>query len=319
MRLSSSLIYQKSLQNITSAQSSWLKAGQQLAANKAVLTPSDDPLASSQLLVVKQSIARNDQLQATRDSASVSLNTEETVLRSVVKKIQDIQETIVSGGNESANDLNRATLATQLQSYKDELLNLANSTDGNGNYIFAGYKTDSAPFSVDADGKVSYQGGEQDVTLQVDEYRELTVSHTGRTVFLTGTSVKEPDGSNAESDIFASIDLAIKALNTPLEGATDSDKAAVRAQLDKASRGMSNSLDNVSTVRSAAGSGLTELDNLSTTSDSFNVLYADRVKELEGADLVKLISNYIETQATLQAAQSTFLSMQNMSLFQMNS
>ncbi len=31
--------------------------------------------------------------------------------------------------------------------FRDQLLNLANTTDGNGRYIFAGYKTDTAPFS----------------------------------------------------------------------------------------------------------------------------------------------------------------------------
>jgi flagellin-like hook-associated protein FlgL len=44
-----------------------------------------------------------------------------------------------------------ASLATDLQGIRDQLMNLANSTDGNGRYIFAGYKTEAAAFDSTGD------------------------------------------------------------------------------------------------------------------------------------------------------------------------
>jgi flagellar hook-associated protein 3 FlgL len=52
-------------------------------------------------------------------------------------------------GNGTLSDDDRASLATDLQGIRDQLMNLANSTDGNGRYIFAGYKTEAAPFDRD--------------------------------------------------------------------------------------------------------------------------------------------------------------------------
>lgn len=61
--------------------------------------------------------------------------------------IQAAQEKIVYAGNGTLSDDDRASLATDLQGIRDQLMNTANSTDGNGRYIFGGYKTESAPFA----------------------------------------------------------------------------------------------------------------------------------------------------------------------------
>lgn len=47
---------------------------------------------------------------------------------------------IVYASNGTLSDDDRASLATDIQGFRDQLLNLANTTDGNGRYIFAGYK-----------------------------------------------------------------------------------------------------------------------------------------------------------------------------------
>jgi flagellar hook-associated protein 3 FlgL len=63
-----------------------------------------------------------------------------------VTSLSRAQEKIVYAGNGTLSDDDRASLATDLQGIRDQLMNLANSTDGNGRYIFAGYKTEAAPF-----------------------------------------------------------------------------------------------------------------------------------------------------------------------------
>lgn len=76
---------------------------------------------------------------------------------------------------------------------RDQLMNTANSTDGNRRYIFGGYKTESAPFAT-ADG--TYNGGTQNVTQQVDAARTMVIGHTGDKIFaeLTSNAVPEPAG-----------------------------------------------------------------------------------------------------------------------------
>ncbi|MBU5890302.1 hypothetical protein JVV71_23610, partial [Vibrio cholerae O1] len=58
---------------------------------------------------------------------------------------------------------------------------------------------------------------------------------------LTSNPKPEPDGSAPVSNVFDSIDLALKALNTPLQDADDATRQQVQADLDKAQRGLDNS------------------------------------------------------------------------------
>ena len=48
-----------------------------------------------------------------------------------------------------------------------------------------------------------------------------------------------------------------------------------------------------------------------------DIEYETQIGQIEDVDWYEAISNYVMLQANLQAAQYTFMSMQNMSLFQM--
>lgn len=48
-----------------------------------------------------------------------------------------LRKKIVYASNGTLSDDDRASLATDIQGLRDQLLNLANTTDGNGRYIFA--------------------------------------------------------------------------------------------------------------------------------------------------------------------------------------
>ena len=101
----------------------------------------------------------------------------------------------------------------------------ANTTDGNGRFIFAGYKTESAPFdSVTGE----YRGGAEAITQQVDTARNMAISHTGQQIFESITSNAEqlPGGGYGETNMFKILDSAVAALKTPIEN----DQAAAAVQ-----------------------------------------------------------------------------------------
>ncbi len=51
----------------------------------------------------------------------------------------------MQAGNGTLSDADRASLATTIQSSYDQLVGIANSDDGNGQYLFAGFKSGSRP------------------------------------------------------------------------------------------------------------------------------------------------------------------------------
>ncbi|WP_435929872.1 flagellar hook-associated protein FlgL [Dryocola sp. BD613] len=324
MRISTQMMYDQNMRGVTSAQSEWLRYGEQMSTGKRVTKPSDDPIAASQAVVLSQAQAQNSQYATARTFATQKVSLEENVLSQVTTAIQSAQEKIVYAGNGTLSDDDRASLATDLQGIRDQILNLANSTDGNGRYIFAGYKTDAAPYTENA-GQVVYGGGEQAVTQSVDAARTMTIGHTGTEIFdhITSNAKPEPDAADgtateSETDLFKMLDTAIAALNKPAAELDDADKQVLSDVIDKTNRGLSNSLNNVLTVRSELGTQLSELEKLDALGSDRALGQTQQMSDLVDVDWNSTISSYVMQQAALQASYKAFSDMQGMSLFQLN-
>ena len=320
MRLSTTMIYDQQMRGISDSQSAWLKSGEQLSTGKRVVNPSDDPVAAAQAVVLSQAQAETSQYKTARTFATNSLAQEDTNLSQVTNVITQAQTAVVAASTGTLSDADRATYATTLTSLRDQLMNLANSTDGNGRYIFAGYKSDTAPFTQDASGNVSYVGGDTAINQKVDASRTMVTSHTGSQIFnsLTSTAVAEPNGGTSESNIFTTLNTAINALKQPLADADAATKETAAADMAKANRGLRNSMDNVLKIQSEVGTQLSELDNIESKSDDTVLNQATQMSNLVDADYTSTISAYTMKQAALQASYKVFSAMSQMSLFKTN-
>ncbi|WP_437888078.1 flagellar hook-associated protein FlgL [Phytobacter sp. V91] len=315
MRISTQMMYEQNMRGITNSQSKWLEYGEQMSTGLRVNRPSDDPIAASQAVVVSQAQQQNEQYKTARTFANQKISLEESVLSQVTTAVTAAQSTIVKAGNGSLSDDDRASTATELQGIRDQLMNLANSTDGNGRYIFGGYKTSDAPFDTTTG---AYSGGDEAISQQVDAARTMVIAHTGEQVFQSATSnaVKESDGS-VESDVFKILDDAIAALKVPVSD-DEAAKETSQAAMDKANRGLRNSLNNVLTVRAELGTQLDELDKLDALGDDRSLSLTQQMSDLVDVDWNSAISSYTMQQAALQASYKAFSDMQGMSLFQLN-
>ncbi|MGM3174061.1 flagellar hook-associated protein FlgL [Dickeya lacustris] len=308
MRLSTSIVFQQGMQGVTDGLSTFSKTGQQLASNTRVLTPSDDPIAASKAVMVNQAQAQNEQYTLARTFAQNGMNSELSVLTNVVTALTTTSTTLISADG-TKNDNDRQLIATSLRGLKAQLLNLANSTDGNGNFIFGGYKTDSEPFSKDAAGTVSYVGGTEAISQQVDANRVMTVGHVGTQVF---------NNASGTADIFSALDTAISALETPLSGASSTVQDANAASMKAANESIKNALTNVSSAQATLGVQLQEVDTLNDIGTERTNANKQTLSDLIDIDLTATISAYMMQKQSLQASFTAFNDMQQLSLFQIN-
>lgn len=183
MRISTSTMYDLGIGSIQQQQSELLKIQQQVSTGRRILAPSDDPVASAQVLDVTQFKELNKQYDANGTSGKNSLETEESVLGSITSLIQDAKVLAVNAGNSALSNADRASLATELRSRFDALLGLANSTDGTGEYIFSGYKGTTIPFSEVSPGTVSYNGDQGQRLITISTSRQIPISDSGVDVF----------------------------------------------------------------------------------------------------------------------------------------
>ncbi|MGU3488150.1 flagellar hook-associated protein FlgL [Enterobacter bugandensis] len=316
MRISTQMMYEQNMRGITDSQSRWLSYGEQMSTGQRVNRPSDDPIAASQAIVLSQSQSQNSQFALARTFATQKVSLEDNVLAQVNTAISSVREKLVYASNGTLNDDDRLALAADIQGIRDQLMNLANTTDGNGRFIFAGYKTESAPFdSVTGD----YKGGTEAITQQVDAARNMAISHTGQQIFESITSNAEqlPGGGYGETNMFKILDSAVAALKTPIEN--DPAAAAVQNQVIANARiGIQNTENNILTVVADVGTKMNELEKLDLLGNDRALGQTKQMSDLVDVDWNAAISSYTMQQAALQASYKAFSDMQGMSLFQLN-
>ena len=184
MRVSTSFFYSQGLRNMLDQQSKLLRVQDQLGQGVKNLSPSDDPSAASRVLSLNQSITKIDQYDENAIYAKQRLELEESTLDSVSLVLQRVRELTVQVGNIGTGDLEtRKAITSEIRQRIDELLDLANTRDVNGDYLFAGFKSRTQPFSTDGAGSYTYHGDQGQMDVKIGNTRQVTVSDSGADVF----------------------------------------------------------------------------------------------------------------------------------------
>ncbi|QEK93529.1 flagellar hook-associated protein 3 [Achromobacter insolitus] len=182
MRLSTSMMYSNGLKGVLSQESDMNRLVEQVGSGRKNLSPTDDPLAAAQAISVAQTQSMNSTYGMNRQTANTNLGQESNTLTAVTNALQEARTRIVQAGG-VLSDSDRQTLSTALKSTRDALLGLANTTDGNGQYLFSGNDGSVMPYSKDASGKIIYSNSVGERTIQVDQSRQLSTSDLGKDIF----------------------------------------------------------------------------------------------------------------------------------------
>lgn len=302
MRISTNTIYQSGISKISSLQADQTKLQQQISTGKRITLPSDDPIASTRALEISHAQGVNASFASGRQTAQLKLNTLESSLASITSLLVSTQSTLVGAGNGSFSDLQRGFIATELNGSLEELINLANTQDSSGDFIYAGFKTDTKPFIANASG-ASYAGDSNQQLIQVDAQRLMAANVSGDNVFQAGGN-----------DVFATLSNLVTLLNTPITNAAT--QAAFSSGLATAISNLQGSVDNVLNARAAIGSKLNELDALDTAGADRALQYSKSLSELEDLDYASALSDLAKQQTIMEAAQKSFVETTKLSLFQ---
>lgn len=182
MRISTQSIYNNATSQLNTLQSALARTQNQLSTNRRILTPADDPVASARALEVSQSKEMNSQFATNRANARSSLSMVEGALQNAGNLLQDIQQLAVNAGNGTMLPQDREALAIELEGRLEDLLGVANTTDGAGGFLFSGYMATTQPFTRTPAG-AAYQGDQGQRQLQVGASRKIPLSASGTAVF----------------------------------------------------------------------------------------------------------------------------------------
>jgi flagellar hook-associated protein 3 FlgL len=183
MRISSASIHDANVSLLNQQNDKMLHTQQQLGTGRRILTPADDPYASARALEISQSDSANTQYEVNRNAAKHTATNSESILKSVIDLLQDVRTATVQDGSGVLTREDKQALATDLRGRYEELIGLANSTDGVGNYLFSGYQGRTLPFVKNNSG-VQYMADDGQRMIQVDSSRQIAASESGADIFM---------------------------------------------------------------------------------------------------------------------------------------
>lgn len=183
MRVSTSLINHNNTQSILKKQTELFYTSQQLGTGKRVLTPSDDPVASSLAFNAKNKLANIEQYTKNINYAEKSLRTSESTLDTIHDRLQRVRQLMIQANNDTIGDDGRKTIGLEMREITDQLEKLVNTKDEQGNYIFSGSKVDTPPFAKQADGSYDYQGDSKERSVQISDSVRTPLNMTGKEIF----------------------------------------------------------------------------------------------------------------------------------------
>jgi flagellar hook-associated protein 3 FlgL len=199
IRISTSMIYDAGVSAINRQTADMFHLQQQVATGRRMLVPADDPVAAARALDVRQGKDINAQFVTNLSNAKSTLGMEETQLAGVTDMFGRLHELAIQATNGTLSASSRKGIAVELRARFDQLMGLANSTDGTGQYVFSGYMGSTKPFGGNVDAlaagtaaEATYLGDDGQRTLQVAPSRHLEVSDAGNDVFMR---IKNGNGS----------------------------------------------------------------------------------------------------------------------------
>lgn len=297
MRIATTQIFQRSVDSMLDQQSRVFKTQLQLSTGKKFTSPADDPTAAAQVIGLNATLAITEQYQSNINAARTRLDLEDTSLSTAVEVLQRARELAVRGLNDSLGADGRRAVAQEVQQLVNEMLALANAQDGNGDYMFAGSRVQSAPFSDDGAGTFSYNGDQVQRQLQIASGRQIADSDTGFEVFM-----KIPDPAGGYQDVFTMLyDLAAE-----LEA--DAPQLASLDEIDSA-------MDHLLEVQTRVGARLNALDDQEQINGYMQVQLTGLRSTAQDLDITEAYSLLQQQTLVLQAAQAAFMKIEGLSLF----
>jgi flagellar hook-associated protein 3 FlgL len=192
MRVSTLQSFNKGLNSILDNQNQVNKTQQQVSTGRRVLTPADDPIAATKILQLQQDAALREQFGKNMTGAEGRLTLEETQLAGITDNLTRLKELTVKAGDGSQTIGDRQAIAAEVREILGATVDLMNSKDAGGEYLFGGFKGATLPFQQNENGRYDYAGDEGQRFLSIATSTTVATGDNGKNLFV---DVKAADNS----------------------------------------------------------------------------------------------------------------------------
>ncbi|WP_288379123.1 flagellar hook-associated protein FlgL [uncultured Massilia sp.] len=273
---------------------------QQLANNQRILVPSDDPVDSVRLARLSREEATVQQYRDNIASIQIRLNKTEGYLSNMSKEMVVGRDTLVwalDGGN-APDDLK--AMISPLESLRDSLFYSANTIDHEGNYVFSGTLTRTAPLKYDASAPLGS--------------RYSYVGNTNSQDVVVGNGITQPANDNLQGleKLLNQLETTISALGAPGASAND---PAVRAVLTANLNGFDDAMNLVTGKIATIGGAQNIMETLDANHANVSLSNKMAITDIGALDVGEAATALNGYSTALQATYKAYSRIGTLSLF----
>jgi flagellar hook-associated protein 3 FlgL len=255
-------------------------AMERLSSQKEIRKLSDDPIGAAQIIRHRDGILDNKQYQKNIEFSKGFLERSEAALQSITDSLIRAKELAIGMANDTYDAQSRQATAREIKEIMDEVVQLGNTTF-NGRYLFAGFRSQTPPLSVDGD----YLGDDGSVFVQVSpgDFRQMNMS--GRYLF----EASADDRARGHYNLMHALDV----LRSGMEA---SDKGAIHSAITE----LDYQLDKTTSHHATLGALWNSLENTNDRLGSEEVLMRGRLSKIQDTDIYDASSEFRRTEVVLQ-------------------
>ena len=303
MKVSTSLFFDRSVNQMVSGQSQLAKTQTRLSSGKEVVNPSDAPDKATAIQRLKSVLEKQESFSSNIEGAKNRLIAEETALEGVNDVLTRIKELSIQAANGTLGPRDKELVAIEVEGLTQDLLSLANTQDVNDNYVFSGSRVQVQPFQKNSFGDVTYFGDETRNEVQVSEQRFIRFNRTGTDVF--GRVLRETDSGDTLGKGF------FEALSDLASGIRESNTSAINQGIDD----LDQASFNIAVATAQVGSEMASVETQREVNEETVLQLRTILSNIEDLDYSEAVTQMQKDMLALQATQSSFSQISNLTLF----
>lgn len=297
MRITTTMISDSFLKDLQTNLQESNTYSQQLTAGRRIIRLSDDPVGVLNSLTARNKLSRNTQYQSNLSSASKWVDQTETCLRELSAKMTDVYDNLLEAASDTRNTADKGNIATIVTQFRDSLMETLNTTVGD-QYLFGGYNTNSAPLTLNDEGRVLYNG--IDLSDLSAENVEKINTEAGQNVHVEIGFNNQMDVSMTAIEVLGVGDKNLFGLMEKIIDVANSGDADASEQLSGCVNDFLEAQVNVETCLVKAGTMQDKIEILNDRYSESEVTLTKQIDDAQGIDQAETIMQWKYAEAAYE-------------------
>ena len=275
MRVTQSMLSDRSLRNLSQSYQKLAQYQEQLSTGKKISRPSDDPVVAMKGMFYRTNLTEVEQFQRNLSEVYTWMDNSESGLDQANSILQRTRELVVQANSDTNNKENRQAIAREIEQLKEDMISVAN-TQIAGRYIFNGTNIGEAPVTF-ADGVAEVDQNTEPFQVEVSSGVHLSANINPKNTF-----------PQELFDMFQQIQDVLNNDNT-------ANMDSLLGQVEKLN-------DNLSAERSELGARYNRLELVESRLNQQVVIASKILSDNEDADMERVITDLMTQENVHKAA-----------------